>query len=123
MLAHQPIDGYLTHDARPDFVLINPGVKIKRSVTGPSTIGDLLDSYRPAYHFFGHYGGGPQVRIDANGSTQSVKLADLHWKPGNQVLESGAMGILRWQNQEEHSFTVLYDLWLKEYTMQTWRYL
>ena len=66
-VADQPIDILLTHDARPDFVLINPGAKMKRS-SGTSTIGDLLDSYRPAYHFFGHYGGGPQVRIDATGA-------------------------------------------------------
>ena len=121
-LKQQPLDILLTHDARPDFVLLERGVKSKGS-TGMGEIKDLLERYRPSYHFFGHYGGSPQVRPDTNGVTRSVKLADLHWERGTSVLERGSMGILRWQNPEQHSFTVLDDPWLKEYTIHTWRYL
>lgn len=118
----QPLDILLTHDARPDFVLLKQGIKSKGS-TGMKEIKDLLDRERPAYHFFGHYGGPPQVRTDMNGQTLSVKLADLHWEHGSSVLEKGSMGLLRWQNQEIHSFTVLDDSWLKEYNAHTWRFL
>ncbi len=121
-LKQQPFDILLTHDARPDFVLWERGVKIKGS-TGMQEIGKLLDKTQPAYHFFGHYGGPPQVRTDSNGVTCSVKLADLHWERGNSVLESGSMGLLRWQSRDQHTFTVLDAPWLKEYTAHTWRYL
>ncbi|GHO42029.1 hypothetical protein KSX_01920 [Ktedonospora formicarum] len=63
------------------------------------------------------------MRTDSNGRTLSVKLADLHWERGTSVLEKGSMGLLRWQNQELHSFTVLDDPWLKTYNIHTWRYL
>jgi Icc-related predicted phosphoesterase len=121
-LGQQSLDILLTHDARHDFVLMERGVKSKGS-TGMKEIADLLGKHQPAYHFFGHYGGPPQVRPDPNGITQSVKLADLHWQHGTSVLESGSMGLLRWQDREQHSFTVLDDPWLKEYNIHTWRYL
>ncbi|GCE21452.1 hypothetical protein KDK_52520 [Dictyobacter kobayashii] len=94
-----------------------------KSSTGMEQIEDALEKLRPAYHFFGHYGGPPQVRTDPNGVTLSVKLADLHWERGTFVLEKGSMGLLRWQNQEQHSFTVLDDPWLKEYNIHTWPHL
>ncbi|MDQ2714242.1 MAG: metallophosphoesterase [Chloroflexota bacterium] len=121
-LEHQPIDILLTHHSRPDFVILERGVKIKAS-SGMKEIEYILDRDRPAYHFFGHYGGPPQVRSDTNGITLSVKLADLHWEHGTSVLERGSMGLLRWRNREQHSFTVLNDPWLKEYTSHTWRSL
>ncbi|GHO42028.1 metallophosphoesterase [Ktedonospora formicarum] len=58
-LPQQPLNILLTHDARPDFVLLERGVKSKGS-TGMEEIKDILDSYRPPYHFFGHYGGPPR---------------------------------------------------------------
>ena len=117
-----PIDVLLTHPSRTDFVLLERGVKIKAS-TGMREINFILDRDRPAYHFFGHYGGPPQVRTDTNGVTLSVKLADLHWERGGSTLEAGSMGLLRWHNREQHSFKVLDDPWLKEYTASTWQKL
>jgi Icc-related predicted phosphoesterase len=118
-LKKTPIDVLLTHHSRTDFVILERGVKIK-AVTGMKEIDDILDQNQPAYHFFGHYGGPPQVRTDLNGTTLSVKLADLHWERGGSVLEEGSMGLLRWHNQADHSFAVLDNLWLKEYTSYTW---
>ncbi len=117
-----PIDVLLTHHSRPDFVILERGVKIKAS-TGMKEIESVLDTYLPAYHFFGHYGGPPQVRTDPNNTTLSVKLADLHWERGGSMLEAGSMGLLRWQSATDHSFTVLNEPWLKQYASSTWEYL
>jgi Icc-related predicted phosphoesterase len=121
-LQPQPIDILLTHDARPDFVLAEAGIKTKVT-TGMPEIADALDRFVPAYHFFGHYGGPPQVRRDENGTTLSVKLADLHWEQGTGVLEQGSMGLLRWQSRDEHSYKVIEEAWLQEYMSFTWKYL
>lgn len=116
------IDVLLTHHSRRDFVLLERGVKIKAS-TGMPEIDTILDRDLPSYHFFGHYGGPPQVRTDLNNQTLSVKLADLHWKRGHTMLEEGSMGLLRWQSRTDHSFRVLDDPWLKEYHSSNWNTL
>lgn len=115
----QPADVLLTHHSRTDFVVLERGVKIKAS-TGMSEIEYILDRDRPAYHFFGHYGGPPQVRTDLNSVTLTVKLADLHWERNGTVLDAGSMGLLRWHSPTEHFFEVLDYAWLKEYTRYTW---
>lgn len=121
-LKETPIDVLLTHHSRTDFVILERGVKIK-TCTGMQEIGAILDKDQPPYHFFGHYGGPPQVRPDSNGATLSVKLADLHWERGGTQLEEGSMGLLRWHNREEHTFEVLEHPWLKEYNSNTWMYI
>ena len=119
-LEKTPIDVLLTHHSRTNFVILERGVKIKAS-TGMGEIESILDRDQPAYHFFGHYGGPPQVRTDTNGVTLSVKLADLHWAQGSAELEVGSMGLLRWHNRDEHSFEVLDAPWLKEYNRYAWQ--
>jgi Icc-related predicted phosphoesterase len=115
-----PVDVLLTHHSRPDFVLLEREGQI-RTAGGMPEIVHILDRWRPACHFFGHYGGPPQVRTDANGVTLSVKLADLHWERGGSVLQAGSMGLLHWHSRARHSFEVLDTPWLKEYTAWTWR--
>jgi hypothetical protein len=112
-------DVLLTHHSRTDFVLLERGVKIKAS-TGMEEIEYVLDLEEPVYHFYGHYGGPPQVRTDTNGVTRSVKLADLHWERGTSQLEAGSMGLLRWHNRQDHTFEVLDLPWLKEYSAYHW---
>jgi Icc-related predicted phosphoesterase len=123
-LANPLIDVLLTHDARPGFVKLERGVKLKPS-TGMEEIGLILDAYKPAYHFFGHYGGPCQLRTDANGVTFSCKLADLHWDRTDpaKTLEAGSMGMLHWKSREEHSFEVVDAPWLREYSAYSWEYL
>ncbi len=116
---NRSVDVLLTHHSRTDFVILERGVKIKAS-TGMQEIEYILDQARPTYHFFGHYGGPPQVRTDLNGITLSVKLADLHWVYGTATLEAGSMGLLRWHGSQDHSFEVLNAPWLKEYSRSTW---
>lgn len=116
------IDVLLTHHSRPDFVILERGVKIKAS-SGMPEIAHILDTYKPSYHFYGHYGGPPQVRTDTNDMTLSVKLADLHWERGGIMLEAGSMGLLRWHNFDRHTFEVVEAPWLREYNSSTWKYL
>lgn len=116
-----PIDVLLTHHSRTDFVVLERGVKIKAS-TGMREIEHILDRDKPAYHFFGHYGGPAQVCSDFNRTTLAVKLADLQWEHHGHgpVLDAGSMGLLRWHSPTEHTFEVLKYPWLQEYTCETW---
>ncbi len=109
-------DILLTHDSTKDAII--PGA-------GLEEIGLLLDRCQPSYHFFGHYGGPCLQGTDANGKTHFCKLADLAWnqRSRGQVLEPGAMGLLRWKNAAEHRFEIVNQPWLKEYTAFSWRYL
>jgi hypothetical protein len=92
---------------------------------GLDEIGMLLDQERPAYHFFGHYGGPCRITTDTNGVTLSCKLADLHWDRSDRGgrVEACSMGILRWHDADDHDFIVVDELWLREYTEHTWRHL
>lgn len=119
-LPKMAVDVLLTHHSRTNFVILERGVKIKAS-TGMREIEHILDRDKPAYHFFGHYGGPPQVRMDTNGVTCSAKLADLHWERGGSALEAGSMGLLRWHDREQHSFEVVNAPWLREYNSSTWK--
>jgi Icc-related predicted phosphoesterase len=118
-LGDVPIDVLLTHHARPDFVLLERAGQT-RTGSGMPEVAHILERQRPACHFFGHYGGPPQVRTDANGVTLSVKLADLHWERGGSALEAGSMGLLHWHSRAQYTFEVLDTPWLKEYTAWTW---
>lgn len=115
-LDEQQFDVLLTHDAAHDDMSLGFGVEEIRL---------LLDQAKPAYHFFGHYGGSCLVRPDRNGSTLSCKLADLHWDPTDRGkrLEAGSMGILRWRHRNDYTFEVIDAPWLREYTAHTWRYV
>ena len=109
-------DVLLTHDSAKDAIFAGSGMDEIRLI---------LDRYRPSYHFFGHYGGPCRQGIDANGSTTFCKLADLTWDVTDRgkVIEEGSMGLLRWTSAEQHSFEVLDQPWLKEYTAFRWKYL
>jgi hypothetical protein len=113
--AAQP-DVLLTHDSARDVIFAGSGLDEIRLI---------LDRYQPGYHFFGHYGGPCRQGIDANGITYACKLADLDWDHSDRgkAIEAGAMGLLRWSSKNEHTFEVLDQPWLKEYTAFSWTYL
>jgi hypothetical protein len=83
-----------------------------------------LDALKPRYHFFGHVRGARGPVLDSNGVTLSAKVESLGWadEPG-RPLRPGVMGLLRWRGPDHHSFAVLDEPWLREYTARTWRYL
>ncbi len=109
-------DVLLTHDCAPNAMAHG---------SGADDIEWLLQETRPAYHFFGHYGGPCMTRIDRNGVTFVCKLADLNWSPNDhsQRLDNGSMGLLRWNGADDHTFEVVNAPWLREYTARSWRYL
>jgi len=112
----QNFDILLSHDSARDFV--TPGY-------GMDEIRLALDAYKPVYHVYGHTERPVDLRRDANGTTLSCKMSDLHWDPAErgQRLEAGAMGILRWRNRSDHHLEVVDAPWLHAYTAHTWRHM
>lgn len=110
-LPDKQIDMLLTHDTALDFVSVNIGMEEIRLV---------LDIFRPNYHFHGHTEAPFNQQADENGVTQVIKLSDLHWDKSGK-LEQGAMGILKWHNQDNHSFEVVTTDWMQEYTENNWQ--
>jgi len=80
----------------------------------------ILDAIKPAYHFHGHNEAPFTQQMDSNGVTEVIKMADLHWDQA-KALEAGAMGILRWQDRDHHTFEVVDAEWLSEYQARSWR--
>lgn len=99
-LGAAPIDLLLTHDATRDAIYPS---------SGSLEISQALQHQRPAYHFFGHYGGPTRSRRDAKGMTLSYKLPELAWpRPrSTQELDGGLMGLLHWRHQGQHTFELL----------------
>ncbi len=109
----QSIDILLTHDTALNFVSANYGMEEIRLI---------LDIFTPTYHFHGHTEAHFNRQLDDNNHTQVIKLSDLH-RLKDKSLETGAMGILKWQNQLTHSFEVVQHTWWNEYTSQSWEQL
>lgn len=106
-------DILLSHDVALDFLSPNYGMEEIRLI---------LDAYTPPYHFHGHTEEPAARRIDENGKTQVIKLADLHWNKSlaRLPLEVGGMGILRWKDASNHSFSLVTSDWFTEYTAKSW---
>jgi len=107
-------DVLLTHDVALDFISPNYGMEEIRLV---------LDSSPSVYHFHGHTEEPMMDRIDANGVTRTIKLADLHWDKSSpqHALEQGAMGILQWADANNHQFDVVDASWINDYNEKTWQ--
>ncbi len=117
---------YRLENIAPDVLLTHDSAKgVMFPDAGMDEIRLVLDRYQPTYHFFGHYGGPCRQTIDSNGKTIACKLADLEWDRTDRgkVIESGAMGLLRWQNKDEHTFEIIDQPWFKEYNAFTWQHL
>lgn len=122
--ASLPIDILLTHDlAAWDKNQPRPA-NLERLRDGVPEIRQALNRYQPRYHFFGHVGRFELEYPDANQTTTAYKMADLSWNDNaQQALHAKSMGILRWQNRDEHSFEWVTAAWLQEYTAFSWEYL
>lgn len=107
-----PVDALLTHDIPP-----------RGERAGLPAIRAALDRYRPIYHFYGHTEEAYRQDLDRNGVTTTLRLADLNWETptGDAPLRPGAMGLLRWESRERHSFEVIDAPWLADYTRFRWR--
>jgi Calcineurin-like phosphoesterase len=114
-LAPSTLDILLSHDAPRDY--ISPG-------TGIAEIGQVLDSARPSYHFFGHYDRLRLLKSYTNQVTTLCKLADLRWdRVSGNALEPGSFGVLSWHNQTDHTLEIITAPWLQEYRFSNWRWL
>jgi len=53
------------------------------------------------------------------------KLTDVEWDDakGGRVLKDGCLGILYWADRAEHTFEIVDQPWLREYTAYSWRFL
>lgn len=116
------VDVLLTHDiATPDKRQTTKFIPPKGGMT---EIREALNIYKPSYYFFGHIGGPLLHYKDDNEQTEVYKLPDFDWtKDMKQVLAPNTMGILRWQNNAEHSFEVVPANWLQEYTAYNWQWV
>ena len=115
-IGEEQFDVLITHDARREFI---------RSGIGMDEINVVLDDYKPLYHFFGHTGDPFLRQIDSNGVTVCSKLSDFEWEeddPG-KPLKDGCFGLLRWNGPGDHTFEVISEPWIREYTAYTWKYL
>ncbi|HEX8997102.1 MAG TPA: metallophosphoesterase [Ktedonobacterales bacterium] len=132
-LGEAQVDVLLTHDAPPGLLAPEPvitpatGHARRGDIGGVPEIGFALEYYRPAYHFFGHYGG-PHQQWSVYGDDDQTaihKLADLNWdrSDGSHRLRAGCMGMLRWNGSASHSFEVIDAPWLREYAANRWRFL
>ena len=83
-----------------------------------------LDASKPVYHFYGHTEQPFEERLDRNGVTRSLRLADLSWQHGSEGrLPPGVMGMLRWRNRDDHTFEVVDAPWLDDYRIWNWRHM
>lgn len=132
-LREAQVDVLLTHDAPPGLLAPEPvstpatGHARRGDIGGIPEIGATLERFRPAYHFFGHYGG-PYQQWSGFGQddrTAIHKLADLNWDKADSShrLREGCMGLLRWNGPGDHQFAVVQEPWLREYAAYHWRFL
>lgn len=109
------VDVLLTHEPPPGLVTLGEGSEYVRLA---------LDALKPCYHFFGHVRRPCNPVVDANGVTVSAKMANLDWEENRgRSLPRGVMGLLRWQDRKHHSFDIVDEPWMREYTACTWKYL
>lgn len=117
---------YALGAVEPDILLTHdvPPTHHNSRSAGMEEIRLLLDEYRPIYHFYGHTEE-PYLRdLDRNGITTAIRLTDLNWdhKVRGAPLHADAMGILRWRDRANHSFSVVDAPWLREYSLHDWFY-
>lgn len=98
-LGSDSIDVLLTHDGIRDQIYVG---------SGSEEIGSACERLHPVYHFFGHYGGPCQHERLSSTETLSFKLANLHpnHQSHEQAMQAGAMGILSWHGQAQHTMTI-----------------
>jgi hypothetical protein len=102
----------LTHESPRDAILAG---------SGSEGIGLVIELARPAFAFFGHYGGGGG-RIEGEfASTQVFHLCGFEMRREGACAEKTSVGVLTWSG-ESGSFAYLDDAWLRTFTRHNWRH-
>jgi hypothetical protein len=111
-LACTSFDVLLTHESPRDAVM--PG-------SGSQEITDIIRSARPAFAFFGHYGGRAR-QIDGDfGATQVYHLDGLTMRYHGGCAEEGSVGLLTWDGKTG-AFEYLPAEWMRTFTRHNWRH-
>lgn len=114
-LGPMAIDVLLTHDSARHAVTRGYGM---------AEIRDVLDSYRPSYHFYGHTEEPYYQRRDGNGTTLACKLSDLTWDmERGGMINVGSMAILTWNGRSDTRLEIVDTAWFREYSRYSWAYL
>jgi hypothetical protein len=105
-------DVLLTHESPRDAVLVG---------SGSEGIGLVIELARPAFAFFGHYGGAGG-RIEGEfGNTRVFHLCGFEMRREGSCAEKRSVGVLTWDG-ESGSFEYLADAWLRMFTRHNWRH-
>ncbi len=111
-LATRSFDILLTHESPRDAVM---------NGSGSEGIGLLIESARPAFAFFGHYGGrGGRVEGDF-GDTRVYHLRGFELRREGSCAEARSVGLLTWE-EGSGSFEYLDDAWLRGFTRHNWKH-
>jgi hypothetical protein len=110
-LAYTPHDVLLTHDSPRDAVLPD---------SGSEEISSVIRTARPAFAFFGHYGGTSGPVEGDFGATQVFHLGDLRLQHNGGCAEEGSVGALTWE-QGKGVFAYLDARWLRGFTRHNWQ--
>lgn len=112
VLAGSRFDVLLSHESPRDAVLVG---------SGSEGLGVVIELARPAFAFFGHYGG-RYGRIEGDfGATQVYQMAGLKLRREGSCAEPGSVGALTWDGHSG-SFEYLDADWLRRFTRYNWRH-
>lgn len=109
IMAKEGIDILLTHHPPLD----------GSSERGSQKVKEIIEILQPTYHFCGHYHD-PGQRLFIRGKTQSYLLNEVNFRK-ERALNPGCIGILTWKHMLDHSFSILNEFWMKEYTRENYR--
>jgi hypothetical protein len=110
-LAASSFDVLLCHESPRDAIIPD---------AGSEEIDAILNLARPAFAFFGHYGGAGHHVPTRFEATQVYHLAGFELRGAGGCAEDGSVGLLRWENGRGE-FAYLPDDWLHTFTRHNWR--
>lgn len=102
----------LTHDSPRDAVFLG---------SGSEEISNIIRSARPAFAFFGHYGGSTRQVEGDFGATRVYHLNGLTLRERGGCAEEGSVGRLTWDGKAGE-FSYLPADWLRTFTRHNWRH-
>lgn len=112
-LAWEEFDVLLSHDGPPD---------AKRAGCGSEALRALLEVSRPAFAFFGHYGGDGSRVAGEYDPTDVYHLAGFELRTRDGHPETGSVGVLE-QTADGWSFEFVGDDDLKPFTRHNWKWV
>ncbi len=111
------------------FLFFSPVVALSAFFGGMhSTLSEfstVIELNQPKYHFYAHHSQPiPHATI---GKTESYWLHDVNFQKNNRGmypyghLNEACIGILSWEDQDNNSFEIINENWMKKITWSSWR--